>query len=80
MKPYESSIQDNNNKIKIKIKVKKQDIMRHFRWERERVGERIFFKKIILLFVSFSDLRKSDHRFSSRLKTKLIYATRARGY
>ena len=31
----------------------------------------------ISLFVSFSDLRKSDHRFSSGLKAKLIYAMRA---
>ena len=29
------------------------------------------------LFVSFSDLRKSDRRFSSGLKAKLIYAMRA---
>ena len=29
------------------------------------------------LFASFSDLRKSDRRFSSGLKAKLIYATRA---
>ena len=33
----------------------------------------IFFS----LFVSFSDLRKSDRRFSSGLKAKLIYAIRA---
>ena len=30
-----------------------------------------------LLFVSFSDLQKSDRKFSSGLKAKLIYATRA---
>ena len=30
-----------------------------------------------LTFVSFSDLQKSDRRFSSELKAKLIYATRA---
>ena len=41
---------------------------------RESVGERIFF---FLLFASFSDLQKSDHRFSSGLKEKLIYAKRA---
>ena len=30
-----------------------------------------------LLFVSFSDLRKLDHRFLSEQKAKLVYATRA---
>ena len=44
------------------------------RGERERLRELIFF---ILFFVSFSDLRKSDRRFSSGLKAKLIYAMRA---
>ena len=48
------------------------------RWEeetawRERGGENFFF----LTFVSLSDLRKSDRRFSSGLKAKLIHATRA---
>ena len=42
---------------------------------RERGEDFIFF--IFLLFTSFSDLRKSDLRFSSGLKTKLIYAMRA---
>ena len=32
---------------------------------------------IFLFFASFSDLRKSDPRFSSKQKAKLIYATRA---
>ena len=41
--------------------------------DRER-GERYFF---FLFFAFFSDLRKLDLRFSSGLKTKLIYATRA---
>ena len=40
------------------------------------MGERIFFL-FFLLFVSFSDLRKSDRRFSSGLKAKLIYVMRA---
>ena len=45
--------------------------------ERERVyGERILIL-FSLLFVFFSDLRKSDRRFSSGLKAKLIYAMRA---
>ena len=35
----------------------------------------------ISFFISFSDLWKSDRRFSSGLKPKLIYAERAtRGY
>ena len=42
----------------------------------ERSGER-FFNLVFLLFVSFSDLRKSDRRFSSEQKAKLVYATRA---
>ena len=45
--------------------------------ERESVGERINFIFIFFLFAFFSDLRKSDRRFSSGLKAKLIYATRA---
>ena len=40
---------------------------------RESVGEREYF--FFLLFASFLDLRKSDHRFPSGLKAKLIYAT-----
>ena len=42
------------------------------RGERERGVERIFF-----FFASFSDLQKSDRRFSSGLKAKLIYPMRA---
>ena len=42
----------------------------------ERGVERIFLF-IISFFVSFLDLRKLDSRFSSGLKAKLIYATRA---
>ena len=38
-------------------------------------GENMIF--IFSLFVSFSNLQKLDHRFSSGLKAKLIYATRA---
>ena len=37
--------------------------------------ERKYF--IFSILTSFSDLRKSDRRFSSGLKAKLIYATRA---
>ena len=37
----------------------------------------ILFILLFIFFVSFSDLRKSDRRFSSGLKVKLIYAMRA---
>ena len=43
---------------------------------REREVERILFY-FISFFVYFSDLRKSDRRFSLGLKVKLIYAMRA---
>ena len=46
---------------------------------RGRWRENLFY--FLFFFVSFSDLRKSDSRFLSGLKVKLIYATRAtRGY
>ena len=35
------------------------------------------FNLFFSLFVSFSNLRKSDSTFSSELKAKLIYAARA---
>ena len=38
--------------------------------------ENFNFFYFFLLFASFSDLRKLDRRFSSGLKTKLIYAMR----
>ena len=44
--------------------------------DREGVEERDFLF-FFLLFVSFSDLRKSDRRFLSEQKAKLDYATRA---
>ena len=40
------------------------------------MGERKIFY-FFSLFASFSDLGKSDRRFSSGLKAKLIHATRA---
>ena len=44
----------------------------------EREAEEIFLIFLLfLLFTSFSDLRKSDRRFSSGQKAKLIYAMRA---
>ena len=48
-----------------------------FSLDGEREVERYFYFYFFLLFVSFSDLRKSDRRFSSGLKAKLIYAMRA---
>ena len=59
---------------KVKIKMGKEDdiLFRHGR----DVGRDILFF-IFLIFASFSDLRKSDRRFSSGLKEKLIYAMRA---
>ena len=52
------------------------------RWgEGERVERAREFNVFFLLFVSFSYLGKSDRRFSSGLKAKLIHAARAtRGY
>ena len=42
---------------------------------------RDFFFNLFLLFVSFSDSRKSDRRNSSDKERKVLYATRAtRGY
>ena len=35
-----------------------------------------YFILLFIFFVSFSDLRKSDYRFSLGLKVKLIYAMR----
>ena len=45
--------------------------------EKEAVGGDFLFFLLFLYFSSFSDLRKSDRRFSSGLKAKLIYAMRA---
>ena len=43
--------------------------------ERERLRD--IFYLFISLFISFSDLWKSDRKFSLGLKAKLIHATRA---
>ena len=45
--------------------------------EKEGVQEVFFYFLLFLLFASFLDLRKSDRRFLSGLKVKLIYAMRA---
>ena len=64
----------NNKMKKIKIKRGKEDGIL-FRWGRGVGRDILFF--ICLFFSSFSDLRKSDRRFSSGLKVKLIYVMRA---
>ena len=61
--------------IIIIIKKNKSPTARDGRTERWREGETIFI--LYFLFVSFSDLRKSDRRFLSEQKAKLVYATRA---
>ena len=64
------------SKIKKIIIIKKKDkreVRERGAW-RERVRGIFIF---ISLFVSFSDLRKSDRRFSSGLKAKLTYEMRA---
>ena len=58
--------------------MKKKTIKRGQRGRREeRALEREDLFYFFSFFSSFSDLRKSDHRFLSGLKEKLIYATRA---
>ena len=48
-----------------------------FLWDGEREVERYFYFYFFFLFAYFSNLRKSDRRFLSGLKAKLIYAMRA---
>ena len=62
-------------KIIIIIKKNKSPIAGDGRTERWREGETIFI--LYFLFVSFSDLQKSDRRLSSEQKAKLVYTTRA---
>ena len=61
---------NNNNNRKKRIKIIKGADCAEGRPERRE-------KEIFFFFVSFLDLRKSDRRFSSGLKAKLIYAMRA---
>ena len=42
-----------------------------------RIERDDFYFLFFLLFASFSDSRKSDRRFLSEQKVKLVYATRA---
>ena len=74
---YPNNNNNNNNIIIILIIKGKKSIKR--KGEGASGGERaergfLFF---ISLFISFSNLRKSNRRFSSGLKAKLIYAMRA---
>ena len=62
--------------IMIKKRIKRKNIQMKGD-EASGAERRDIFIFIFLLFTSFSDLRKSDHRFSSGLKVKLIHATRA---
>ena len=64
---------NNNNyyKKKKRIKVQQQETGGQRVWERER--QFLFY----IFFVSFSDLQKSDRKFSSKQKAKFVYATRA---
>ena len=76
MKQCEPCIQNNNNNNKTSKKKKSNGGGASQREGVEIEGEKILFF-IFSVFVSFSDLRKSDRRFLSGLKAKLIYATRA---
>ena len=60
----------------MKIKKNKRQMARGGRTLGERSGER-FFNFFFLIFITLSDLLKSDRRFSSEQKAKLVYATRA---
>ena len=61
--------------IKKGIKVKREEIKQK---ETERACRREdFYFLFFLLFISFSDLRKSNRRFLLEQKAKLDYATRA---
>ena len=78
MKQYKSSIQNNNNNNNNNNKRDKNEIYPNEGGEAsggEREGRYFYF--IFSSLVSFSDLRKSDRRFLSGLKAKLIYAMRA---
>ena len=77
MRQYKLCIQNDNNNNNNKMDKSKIKAGGHLIFRRERgvKGENLFL--IFFLFVSFSDLRKLDRRFSSRLKVKLIYVMRA---
>ena len=61
-------------KIIIIIIVKREELEQK---ETERACRRESDKIFIFLFISFSDLRKSDRRFSSGQERKVLYVTRA---
>ena len=76
---------NNNNNNKLKKKKENQKVIKvkwggggRGRTECGRTNWReVFLFIFFLLFVSFLDLWKSDRRFSSEQKKKLVYATRA---
>ena len=76
MYPNDDNNNNNNNKMK-KKSIKRERDGREEENEREEREERERDILIFYLFISFSDLRKLDRRFSSELKAKLIYAMRA---
>ena len=75
---YPNDNNNNNNKKKTNHKKGAKEWTRRRRGGIERGEERRdIFILFFLLFASFSYLRKSDRRFSSELKAKLIYAISA---
>ena len=70
MYPDNNNNNNNNNKEKNQSKKGRESV-----GGRESLRENFLF--FISLFSSFSDLQKSDRRFSSGLKAKLIYTMRA---
>ena len=82
MRQYKLCIQNDNNNNNNNNNHNKMDKSKGRRGRsgrrRERWRERGYILFLFFsLFVSFLDLRKSDRRFLSGLKAKLIYATRA---
>ena len=76
---YPNNNNNNNNIIIIIIIIikGKKSIKRKGEERQAKRELREVFYFFIFLFISFLDLRKSDRRFSSGLKAKLIYAMRA---
>ena len=81
MKQYElcsknnNKNKNNNNNNNYKKKEDRGEVITDMRERCVRVERELFL--FFSLFVSFSDLQKSDRRFSSGLKAKLIFAMRA---
>ena len=79
MRQYKLCIQIKITIIIIIIIIKKEEDKNHKRGGLcvKRDGEEREILMFFSLFISFSDLRILDHRFSSGLKAKLIYPMRA---